>query len=91
MKLHPVVGHQEVLRVLAGAHARGSLPATLLLHGPKGVGKQRVALWLAQLLVCEAPTADGPCQVCASCRMALSVEHPDLGPRRCGCGQTALQ
>ena len=78
MKLHPVVGHQDVLRVLAGAHARGSLPSTLLLHGPKGVGKQRVALWLAQLLVCEAPRQDGPCQECRSCRMALGVEHPDL-------------
>ena len=78
MKLHPVVGHQDVLQVLARAHARGSLPSTLLLHGPKGVGKQRVALWLAQLLVCEAPSADGPCQACRSCRMALRVEHPDL-------------
>ena len=78
MKLHPVVGHQDVLQVLAQAHARGSLPSTLLLHGPKGVGKQRVALWLAQLLVCEAPSADGPCQSCPSCRMALGVEHPDL-------------
>ena len=78
MKLHPVVGHQDVLRVLPQAHARGSLPSTLLRHGPKGVGKQRVALWLARLLVCEAPAADGPCQSCASCRMALGVEHPDL-------------
>ena len=78
MKLHPVVGHQEAMQVLAGAHARGSLPSTLLLHGPKGVGKQRVALWLAQLLVCEASLEDGPCQACPSCRMALRIEHPDL-------------
>ena len=78
MKIHPVVGHQNALQVLARAHARGSLPSTLLLHGPKGVGKQRVALWLAQLLVCEAPSADGPCGACRSCRMALRVEHPDL-------------
>ena len=78
MKLHPVVGHQDVLQVLARAHARDSLPSTLLLHGPKGVGKQRVALWLAQLLVCEAPSAHGPCQACRSCRMALRIEHPDL-------------
>jgi len=78
VKIHPVVGHQNALQVLARAHARGSLPSTLLLHGPKGVGKQRVALWLAQLLVCEAPSADGPCGACRSCRMALRVEHPDL-------------
>jgi DNA polymerase-3 subunit delta' len=78
VKLHPVVGHQDVQQVLAGAHARDSLPSTLLLHGPKGVGKQRVALWLAQLLVCEVPSLDGPCESCPSCRMALGVEHPDL-------------
>ena len=78
MKLHPVVGHQDVLHVLARAYARDSLPSTLLLHGPRGVGKQRVALWLAQLLVCEAPSGDGPCEACRSCRMALRVEHPDL-------------
>ena len=78
VKLHPVVGHQDLLQALAAAYARGSLPSTLLLHGPKGVGKQRVALWLGQLLACEAPSPAGPCALCPSCRMALGVEHPDL-------------
>ena len=78
MKLHPVVGHQAVLKAIARAHIADSLPASILLHGPKGVGKQRIALWMAQLLVCEEPTAEGPCQTCRSCRMALGVEHPDL-------------
>jgi DNA polymerase-3 subunit delta' len=75
--LHPVIGHDQVRAALAGAHKRGVLPAALLLHGPRGVGKQRVALWLAQLLVCEHPD-DEPCGKCPSCRMAAGLEHPDV-------------
>ena len=78
VKLHPVVGHEDVLQALARAHIRDSVPSAILLHGPSGVGKQRVALWVAQLLVCEEPSEDGPCQTCRSCRMALGIEHPDL-------------
>lgn len=77
VSLHPVVGHEEPRASLAGARARGALPAALLLHGARGVGKQRVALWLAQLLVCERPDP-GPCDACVSCRMALGLEHPDI-------------
>jgi DNA polymerase-3 subunit delta' len=54
------------------------LPATLLLHGPHGAGKQRLGLWLAQLLLCESPAEDGPCDRCRACRLARRVEHPDL-------------
>jgi DNA polymerase-3 subunit delta' len=62
---------------LAGARERGALPAALLLHGARGIGKQRLALWLAQLLVCERPGAE-PCGACPACRMALGLEHPDI-------------
>lgn len=77
MSLHPVVGHADSRASLAAAHTRGVLPAALLLHGARGIGKQRVALWLAQLLVCDAPS-DGPCGTCPACRMVLGLEHPDL-------------
>ncbi|HET9949322.1 MAG TPA: hypothetical protein VFQ22_10410 [Longimicrobiales bacterium] len=77
MTLPPLVGHEEIRESLRSAHLRGSLPAALALHGPRGVGKQRLALWLAQLLVCERG-AEAPCGACASCRMALSLEHPDV-------------
>jgi DNA polymerase-3 subunit delta' len=42
------------------------------------VGKQRVALWAAQLQVCEEPTDAGPCGSCRPCRFALRLEHPDV-------------
>ena len=78
MRLHPPVGHEDVRAALAGAHARGSLPAAILLRGERGVGKGRLAHWIAQLAVCESPTPAGPCDACRSCRMALALEHPDV-------------
>ncbi len=78
MRLHGVRGHLEVRRTLARARLGGSIPSSLLLHGMRGVGKQRLALWTAQLLLCESPSGEGPCGGCRPCRMALSIEHPDL-------------
>lgn len=77
MSLHDVVGHEDARSSLAGAHARRVLPAALLIHGARGVGKQRLGLWLAQLLVCESPGGE-PCGACPSCRMVLGLEHPDV-------------
>lgn len=78
IRLHPLVGHEDVRRSLASAHAAAGLPSSLLLHGLRGVGKQRLALWTAQLQLCEAPGPEGPCDSCRSCRMAAGLEHPDL-------------
>lgn len=77
MGLLPVTGHADVRAALAAASAEGRLPNSLLFHGPAGVGKQRLALWLAQLLLCERPS-DEPCGACPPCRMVLRLEHPDL-------------
>jgi len=76
--LHPLAGHEERRAAILRSFLAGRLPPTLLLHGPPGVGKQRFALWVGQLVLCEAPTADGPCDVCRGCRMSLGLQHPDL-------------
>jgi len=75
--LHPLLGHDELKDRLATALKAGTLPPALLLVGPRGVGKQRLGLWLAQAIVCEnGPGA--PCEHCQSCRMAGSLGHPDI-------------
>lgn len=78
MTLPAVAGHERARATFAAAHARGSLPAALLIHGLAGTGKQRIALWLGQLLHCPTPGRHGPCGTCRSCRMALGLQHPDL-------------
>lgn len=78
MSLPPLRGHTAVRRALVEARRAGSLPGSILIHGAPGVGKQRLALWIAQLLLCQAPGEDGPCGGCKSCRLAVRLEHPDL-------------
>lgn len=56
----------------------GRLPQVLLFTGPTGIGKQRLALWLAQRLVCTSPGAVEPCGSCKGCRQVLELAHPDL-------------
>ena len=76
--LRPLEGHNDERVALAAAIAAGQLPSSLLLHGPPGIGKQRLGLWLGQLLLCERRHNDRPCSSCQSCRLALRLEHPDL-------------
>jgi len=76
--LPPVIGHEQERAAIAAAAVEHRLPGALLFHGPPGIGKQRLALWVAQLLVCEQPTAAGPCNRCKACSMAVRLEHPDV-------------
>lgn len=77
MPLLPLIGHRPLRERLRAAVANSTLPASLLLQGPRGVGKQRLALWLGQLILCSAP-GERPCGACPSCRYALALAHPDL-------------
>lgn len=76
--LAPLRGHEAVRQDLGRAVAGGELPGSILLHGPRGIGKQRLGLWLAQRLLCRAAAGTEPCGTCPDCRIALRLEHPDL-------------
>ncbi len=76
--LPPLYGHEAARASLAQAVLGNELPGSILIHGPAGVGKQRLGLWLAQLIVCQAPTGDGPCNTCTACKLTLRLEHPDV-------------
>jgi DNA polymerase-3 subunit delta' len=59
--------------------ARRAAPPSLLLAGPRGVGKAAFALHLAQASLCQRPAEDGqPCGSCQSCRLFLGDNHPDF-------------
>ncbi len=77
MSLAPLIGHEEVRTRLGSAARKGKLPQVLLLEGAEGVGRQRVALWLAQLLFCERKALE-PCGSCRACRLTADLSHADL-------------
>jgi DNA polymerase III subunit delta' len=77
MPLHPLIGHLGARRRLAKAAGTGKLPQVLLITGGTGVGKQRLALWLAQLVLCEH-RGEEPCGNCRACRLVGTLSHPDV-------------
>src|SRR6266550_7614742 len=76
MSIVDLYGHERLREQIAGAISRDALPGSLLFHGPRGVGKQRLALWLGQLLLCTEQQR--PCGKCRSCQYARNLTHPDL-------------
>lgn len=53
------------------------MPQVLLFEGAEGVGRQRLALWLAQLLLCEKKALE-PCGACRPCRLVNDLGHADV-------------
>jgi len=76
MPLVQIYGHEEIRALLGNSADHGKLPGSLLFRGPRGVGKQRLALWLAQRLLCAAD--EKPCGECRNCEYARNLTHPDL-------------
>ena len=76
MPIIDLYGHEPLRRRLSESIRAGTLPSSLLLQGARGVGKQRLALWLAEHLLCAE--RDAPCGVCKACRYVRELTHPDL-------------
>jgi DNA polymerase-3 subunit delta' len=88
--LRTLVGHRRLISLFARAISLDSLPPSLLLAGPPGVGKKRTALAVAEAINCLTPALDvaagdgGPvlardaCGTCASCRRIARGVHPDV-------------
>jgi DNA polymerase-3 subunit delta' len=77
MPLHPLTGHAQARQRLAEAVRSDRLPQVMVISGPAGVGKQRLALWLGQLALCSEKGPE-PCGRCRPCRLVENLGHPDL-------------
>ncbi|MCU0618618.1 MAG: hypothetical protein MUF40_01720, partial [Gemmatimonadaceae bacterium] len=78
MPLLPLFGHDALQARLRATRARDALPASVLLHGPRGIGKQRLALWLGAMALCVEAADTAPCGRCQSCQFTARLVHPDL-------------
>jgi len=78
MPFREVVGHARLIDLLARSIAGGTLPPSLLLTGPDGIGKKLTAIAVAQALNCLTPSGTDACGVCAACSRIARRVHPDV-------------
>jgi DNA polymerase-3 subunit delta' len=71
-----IVGHKNQIEALKKTISSGKLPNAWLFAGPRGIGKRKVAQWLAAAVCCESH--DAPCMNCDSCTKVLKNIHPDV-------------
>lgn len=73
----PCPWHMSQLSQLLDQQQQGRLPHALLLSGPAGIGKRRLAESFAQTLLCEKPVGV-PCGQCQGCQLSSAGTHPDF-------------
>lgn len=87
MPFRDIIGHRRLVALLSRSIARETLPPSLILSGPAGVGKRLAALSIAQALNCRTPTrstdADlfehvDACGECPACTRVARGVHPDV-------------
>lgn len=77
MTIVDLYGHEQLRERLSASIRARRLPASLLFQGPRGVGKQRLAISVARELLCSSGE-NAPCGECLSCRWVTQLAHPDL-------------
>lgn len=74
-----VRGHEAAIALLRRSIEHRRLASAYLFAGPQGVGKDRVALALAQVMNCTARAPDGDaCGECPHCRHIAQGQFVDL-------------
>jgi DNA polymerase-3 subunit delta' len=79
-----IAGHRPILKLLASAIERDSLPQSLLFNGPEGIGKAAVAIAVAQAVNCPNRVGQGSsqgldsCGTCPSCTRIARGVHGDV-------------
>jgi DNA polymerase-3 subunit delta' len=74
-----ILGHEWAVELLSQQIARERVRHAYLFSGPHGVGRQLLAVRLAQALNCTNPPDPGqPCFSCSTCTRLEKTQHPDL-------------
>ncbi|PCI27411.1 hypothetical protein COB52_04850 [Candidatus Kaiserbacteria bacterium] len=74
--LDQVSGHGDVLKTLQRALSEKRFPATSIFVGASGIGKKRIALGMAQALICEQNSVG--CGNCPSCQRIENQQSESL-------------
>ena len=78
MNFASLIGNQRIKHLLKRAVAEGRVGQGLIFAGPRGVGKYRFALALAQAINCLRPIEGDACGECANCRKFAARDFTDV-------------
>jgi DNA polymerase-3 subunit delta' len=78
MPFSTLIGNDRIKTLLRRAVAEERIGQSLLMAGPRGVGKHGFAIALAQALNCEQVELGEPCGQCVPCRKIARGEHADV-------------
>lgn len=77
MSWNSIIGQKRVKQTIERFLSQNRLPHALLFYGPKGVGKDAVAIQLAKVINCSSGNSDS-CNKCSDCQKFDSLQHPNL-------------
>lgn len=78
MKFAEVAGHEDFKESFRQMADSGRIPHAVLLSGPSGIGKMKMARAMAQYVHCRNRHNGDSCGECPSCRQHMSFNNPDL-------------
>lgn len=70
--------HDRLWDRILSSWNKNRLPHAILLHGPKGSGKEGHAIEIAGLVNCEKPAKTGACGKCPGCKKIISFQHSNV-------------
>ncbi|MGM8213860.1 DNA polymerase III subunit delta' [Virgibacillus sp. W0430] len=73
METQPLAG-----KILTNSIKKGRISHAYLLQGPRGTGKEAIALLLAQTMFCLNKKGTDPCHSCTNCKRISTKNHPDV-------------
>jgi DNA polymerase-3 subunit delta' len=77
MSWNSIIGQTRVKEILHRSIEQHRVAHAYLLWGPRGVGKDAVAIEFAKTLLCERQGSEA-CDACASCMKVHNLQHPNL-------------
>jgi len=73
LQLQPIVTKQ-----LQTIFEKNRVGHAYIFEGSKGTGTEELMLFFVQLILCENPRLNVPCETCRNCKRILSGNHPNL-------------
>ena len=78
MQFKNFIGQADAKQKIWQSISDNRLAHAIMLLGPEGNGGLSMALAIAQLILCENPTATDSCGICSQCTKSQKMIHPDI-------------